>query len=87
MTTKKEVVEEIISSIRSMSNIEYNQLYDSIADKEEVFAVTQGYDIALSFGLFSGTATFDYKKISREHIEIESELELISMNLKIPLAA
>ncbi len=87
MPTKREVIDRVLSTIRTMDVKEYDRLYESIKDREDVHVFTQGFEIELSFNPSIGTSVFDYRNVSREFIEIQPLSREISYDLRISLAA
>ncbi len=50
MAEKKIILEEILSSVKSMSVEEYNALFESISEDENIKVMTENYRVEISSG-------------------------------------
>lgn len=88
MSTKKEILNSVLSSIKAMSAEEYKQLLDSVEDKESIRVITGDYAIALSHGHSVVTNVLDYNlQPSHNPIILDSIVHETSLNINFPSAA
>jgi hypothetical protein len=65
MSEKNEILENLLSSVKNMTDSEYDELYRNSLERESIRIVTKDYDIRFSYGRV-GVAIFSH--YSHHHI-------------------
>lgn len=80
MSDKKEIWDEILTSVKSMTVDEYNELYNNITDEENAKVVIDDFEISINQGSIS--YSIDLQALKREYstkrpIQIDMGYEII----------
>jgi hypothetical protein len=88
MSTKNEILDGIIASVKEMTVEEYNALYEKSLEKEDIRVIQEEYEIEFSHSHSNFTNTLEYLNTPRVPIFIESkEKEIPSFIGTLSLAA